>query len=260
MATKAPSRPTSVLASRTLKTVGVIMVLATLIDLIILPMPYQWGDRQWQINVVTQLVDRGIVPLVGIVLFLTGFWIDSNAGIGSEKRSMVTDPRFWACALASVMGLCYLLMFPLHLNNVRLGNEQAITTLNQQASQAETQLLGDRLKADVEAQRQQINLLLTATDEQIQQLIQQNRLTQEQADLVKRFKANPKDLEPFLQQREQEARNQLQTRIGSEKQQQQQRIQSEALKSGLRVSISSLLLAVGFAVIGWTGLRNLQQM
>lgn len=259
MATKAPSRPTSVLASRTLKTVGVIMVLATLIDLIILPMPYQWGDRQWQISVVTQLVDRGIVPLVGLVLFLTGYWIDSNSGMGTEKRSLFADPRFWACALASLLGLAYLIMFPLHLYNVNTNNQEALQRLNEQATQAESQILGDRLKADVESQREQISLLLTATDEQIQQLIQQGRLTQEQADLVKRFKANPKELEPFLQQREQEARTQLQTRIGSERQQQQQRIQSESLKSGIRVSISTLLLSIGFAVIGWTGLRYLLQ-
>ena len=112
----------------------------------------------------------------------------------------------------------------------------------------------------MQSQRQQITQLLGATDEQLNELVQAGRLTKEQSDLVRKFKADPKSLDTFIKQREDELRNQLQTQLGTQKEQQQSNIKNEALKSGLRVGISSLLLAIGFIVIGWFGLRSLSQL
>ena len=256
---KSSSRPLSTLASRALKTAGVVVTLAALLDMFILPVPYQFMERQWQINFATQMVDRGIVPLVGIALFLTAYWVDSLAGGTPERKRLWQDPRFWACVLSSILGLLFLLLFPLHLNNVRLGNTEVIGKLNEQATQAQTQL-DTRLQAEVQSQRQQITQLLGATDEQLNELVQAGRLTKEQSDLVRKFKADPKSLDTFIKQREDELRNQLQTQLGTQKEQQQSNIKNEALKSGLRVGISSLLLAIGFIVIGWFGLRSLSQL
>jgi hypothetical protein len=257
MAINAPTGPSALLASRTLKTVGIIMVLATLLDLIILPMPYNLGDSTWQMSFVSQAVDRGIVPLMGVVLFLTGFWIEGSAIADRPRNSMFADPRFWACVLASIMGLFYLLVFPFHLNNVRMTNDDALKTLNQQADQAESQGIEARLQQEVEATKQQLTLLVGANEADLQKLVEGGRLTQEQVEIVKKAKADPKFLDTFLAQRQTEAREKMQTQIGKERTERTKQIQGDALKSGLRVSISSLLLAVGFIVIGWTGLRGL---
>jgi CHASE3 domain sensor protein len=250
------SPASSVLVSRTLKTVGVVIILATLLDIVIGAIPYNLGDRQWQIGFTTSLVDRGIVPMVGVVLFLTGFWIDGSDG--AERKSLFTDPRFWALAFSSFLGALYLLLFPLHLSNVSWNSQQAATQIEEKAKQAETEL-SNQLNGEVNSQRSQIEQLLTATDEQLTQLVSSNQLSKEQADLIRKFKADPKQVEPFLNKRIEETKTQLQTRIGSEKLTAQQKAKSESLKSGLRIGISSLLLAAGFIVIGWTGLRNLGQ-
>lgn len=249
-------RPYSVLVSRALKTVGIVVTLAALLDILILPIPYQIGDRQWQINFAAQMVDRGVVPLVGIALFLAGFWVDSMSGTLTERKRLWQDPRFYACLLSSLLGLMFVLLFPLHLNNVRLGNTEVLGQLEQQATQAQNEI-NTRLQAEVQSQRQQIQQLLGATDEQIQQLISAGQLSQEQATRIREFKANPASLDTFLKQREAELREQLQSQVGVRKEQQQATIQSEALKSGLRVGISSLLLAIGFSAVGWMGLRYL---
>ena len=253
------SRPSSVLISRALKTVGIIAVLAALLDMIILPIPYQIMERQWQINFATQMVDRGIVPLVGIVLFITGFWVDQVGGTASERKQTWQDPRFWAFVLSSILGLFFLLLFPLHLNNVRLGNTDAVSQLSQQATEAENQL-NTRLQTEVQSQRQQITQLLEASDEQLTQLTSAGQLSKEQADLIRNFKKDPNSLDSFLKQRQEELRNRLQTELGTRREQEQKNIKTEALKSGLRVGISSLLLAIGFIFVGWVGLRNLSQL
>lgn len=251
--------PISALAARTLKVVGLVIVITALIDIAILPLPYQFADRQWQINFISQVVDRGIIPLVGIVLFVTGYWIDSSTSDAPPRRSAWQDPRFWAFVLSSFLGLMYLLMFPLHLNNVRLSNQDAQTQIGQQVTQAQTEF-DTRIQAELDSQRQQISQLVTASDDQIKQLVDAQQLSPEQAELVRKFKSDPNAIEPFLKEREAELRGQLQTQIGSRQTEAQQLATTEALKSGLRVSISSLLLAIGFIVIGWNGLRSLRQL
>lgn len=252
------SRPITALASRALKTVGIIITLSALLDVFISSLPYQLLERDWQIDFVTQFVDRGIVPLVGIVLFLTGFWIDSSIGALSERKRIWQDPRLWALILSSLLGLMFLLLFPLHLNNVRLAYQDSSQNITQEASTTESQL-SSQVDSEIESRRQQINLLVTATDEQLNQLIEQNRISKEDADRVRQFKANPDSVEPFLQQTREQLTSQAQQQLGISREQAQQQLKTRALKSGLRVGLSSLLLSIGFIVIGWLGLRALRQ-
>jgi polyhydroxyalkanoate synthesis regulator phasin len=261
-AKKASSRPISPLVSLTLKVVGIIITLSTLLDIIILAIPFQLTSRDWQIDFVTQLVDRGIVPLIGIVLFLTGFWIDSMAGAVGERRNMGRDPRFWALALSCLLGALFLIMFPLHLNNVRLAYQESAQGISQEAADAEAQL-SSQIDSQLASQRQQINLLLSAPSEQVDQLVQQGRLSQEQADLINQFRNNPDQIEPYLEQGRGQLSQQaeeLQTEIGVRREQAQQELKTRALRSGLRVGVSSLLLSIGFIVIGWLGLKTLRQL
>ena len=253
------SPSSSALISRLLKTVGVVIILATLLDIGIGAIPYNFADRQWQIGFTTSLVDRGIVPMVGIVLFLTGFWIDGNSEGDSERKSLWADPRFWALAFSSFLGAIYLMLFPLHLSNVGWSNQQALEQISQKAKQAETEL-GNQLNTEVNSQRSQISQLINASDEQLGQLVTNNQISKEQADLIRKFKADPKAVEPFLNKRIEETKTQLQTRIATEKLAAEQKAKTESLKSGLRIGISSLLLAAGFITIGWTGLRNIGRL
>lgn len=254
----ASSRPLSVLASRALKTVGIVVLIGALLDIFILPIPYQL-DRQWQIDFVTQAADRGISLLVGIVLFLTGYWVDGAAGLASEKKSIWQDGRFYAFILASILGLFFLLLFPFHLNNVRLGHEEAQTQIAAQVKTAETNL-NTQIQTEMDSRRQQIQQLLPATDEQLSELTKNNQLTKEQADLIRKFKANPSEVDTFLKKQEDDLRSKLKGEIGTQQQQAQEKVKQEALKSGLRVGVTNLILAIGFITIGWLGLRNVRQL
>lgn len=257
---KAPSpQLTTPLVSRSLKTVGVIMILAALLDIAILLFPFQPSDRPWLIATADQIANRGIVPLMGIVLIFLGYWVDSVAGVPTEPRSSLQDLRFWASLLASLLGLIFLLMAFLHPNNVRLNYSAALEQINEESSQFQTQQT-NRLTGELAQQRALLDRLIAANDEQLNQAIQGGVIRQEEADRVRQFKANPDSVQPFLQQRETELRNQLQTQVGVRREQAQRAARTASLKSGLSTGLSSLLLAIGFSIVGWSGLRSIGEV
>ncbi|MEO1623252.1 MAG: HpsJ family protein, partial [Cyanobacteria bacterium J06632_3] len=123
----------SPLAAISLKLVGAITILAALIDFLTLLFPPDFGNRAWQLATVTSLVDRGIVPLVGIALLFTGYWIDSNIGKSARSSSLVTDARFWTCLLSCLLGLIFLMTTVLHPNNVRIQSRDALSQVETEA-------------------------------------------------------------------------------------------------------------------------------
>lgn len=254
MSSKAFSGRPSPLASQALKVVGVVITLAALLDILVLPIPYQPLDRQWQISFVTQVVDRGIVPLVGLALILTSYWLDGLVS-NANRRGGVFDLRFWALLLASLLGLFYVLAIPLHLNNVRVVNREALTRIETEATQAESQL-GSRLDQEVQQQRAQINQLLS-NEELLNQAVQAGQVTQEQASLIQQFQDDPNALDQFINQRVEQLQTQFQTEIGVRREEAQSRARNDSLKLGLRIGLGSLLLAIAYIFIGWTGLRSL---
>lgn len=257
-----PSSPKEILpsplAATSLRLVGAITILAALIDFITLLFPPQFGNRAWQLATTTQLVDRGIVPLVGIALLFTGYWIDSSIGRMPQRVSLALDSRFWTCLLSCLLGLIFLMTTVLHPNNVRLQSREALTQVQTEATQAASQL-DQRLKADLDTRRAQISALLE-DEEQLQAAIASGELDEAQRAQIERFRNNPEELNKFLDSQAGEAKTQLQTRIGEQQKDAESRLKSEALKATVRITLSSLLLAIGYTYIGWQGLRRLLAM
>lgn len=241
----------SPLAALALKAAGLVAILSALVDYLILIFPSNFTNIQWQLATTTQLVDRGIVPLVGMALLLAGFWVDSRVGRVPGAKSLFTDLRFWVCALASLLGLVYLILALLHLNSVRLSSRTALEQVNTEATQATTEL-EQRLSTELTQQQTQLGALLE-DDELLAQAIQSGQLPQD----IQQYQNNPEGLSQFLQQRADQAREQIQTEIGNRRATAERQVKTEAWKSGIRTTTTSLLLAAGYTVIGWTGLRRL---
>ncbi|MBD1911816.1 MULTISPECIES: HpsJ family protein [unclassified Leptolyngbya] len=252
------NRPIAALAALAMRVAGIIIILSVLLDFLISPWPYQLGERAWQLAFATQLVDRGLVPLVGLALVFAGYWLETSLKDTKSGRSLWQTVRFWAAALACVLGAIYLVMFPLHLNNVRLNNIDLQQRLTQEAQQADTQLQ-QRISLAVQQQRAQIGQLVSASDEQLQQAVQQKLISEQDASLIRGFKEKPETLDPYLQEQAQKQLTQEQARIKEQQTKAADTARSESLKSGLRVGLNSLLLAIGYIIIGWVGLRLLRQ-
>ncbi|MGF1457801.1 MAG: HpsJ family protein [Leptolyngbyaceae cyanobacterium] len=248
------SSAASPLAAIALKLVGIVTILSALLDFLVLLIPPDFLNAQWQLNATTQIVDRGIVPLVGIALLLAGFWIDRSAGTSKSGGSLLTDLRFWTCIIASLLGLLFLILTFLHVNNVRITAQQALAQVEREANQAREQL-GQRLEGELSQQQSQLQLLFE-DDDLLQQAIEAGQLPEE----IQQFQDNPDGLDQFLNQRAGEAQEEIETEIGTRREDARGRVRQEAIKSASRISISSLLMAIAYIMIGWTGLRRLMSM
>lgn len=263
-------RFTTVNTALTLKVVGIVLILSFLLDFAILLLPFQPTDRAWQINLATALVDRGIVPLVGFGILFAAYWIETD---GDSDRTPSLDLRFPAFVLSSILGLMFLLIFPLHLNNVNQAKTQAVNQINQDADQAENQLNNrlsqlqaqlntDQGKAQLEQLRNQTKTQLTEIlkDEQkYKQALESPQVPPAVKDLLKKAKADPKVLDKAIQEQTdiQALRNQQLSQVRQRKEEAEKQARDNAWKSGIRTGISSLLLSLGYIIIGWTGLKGM---
>ena len=261
------SRQFSSVAAQTLKVVGIILILSALLDCIVLSLPGETSDlfnRAWQLAAATQIVDRGIIPLMGIALLMAGFWVDSSSGVSIERRKVWLDLRFWALLISSLLGLLYLCLVPVHLNNTRLELQNALAQVDVEAGQAEGQLeaqiKSDQFKAQVEqlkSQRRTQIAALLQDDGKLQQALQSSDVPQELKTVLRNSKNDPKALDNFLEQQAQALPTQARNEIRTRKQQKEKELRTRSRNSSLQTGISSLLLAIGYITVGWTGLKSM---
>ena len=266
------SNSTSSHTSFSLKSIGVICILSFLIGFLFLLFPLEITDKLWQINLCRSLVEQGFLPLLGMGAILTAFYVGRTHESSDPSSPSLKLPIF---ILSSLLGLMFLLIFPLYLGNVNQIKEQGLTRINQEAEQLENQvksqlaqiqnqLSNDQAKASVEKQRAalkeqlktQLNELVK-DEQKYTQAINNNQLPTAQKDLLKKYKGNPQALDNFIAQQTdpQQLANQRIDQIQSQKEQQLQKTQADAWKE-LRTGINSLLLSIGYTVIGWRGLRG----
>jgi hypothetical protein len=243
------------------------------LDFLFLLFPLQLTDKLWQINLCRSLVDQGIVPLLGLGAIITAYWVDRASESSRSSSSGLKVPIF---ILSSLLGLIFLLIFPLHLSNVNQVKEEGLARIEKEAEQSENQVksqlaqlqnqLGnDQVKASVEKQRAalkeqlrtQLNELVK-DEQKYNQALNNNQLPEAQKDLLKQYKTNLNSLDNFIAQQtdpEQLAKQRI-SQIQTQAQQQLQKTQEDAWKE-LRTGINTLLLSIGYIVIGWRGLRGM---
>ncbi len=226
----------SSLAAQVLKLVGIVLILFFAVEFLGFFIAPEFSNPQWQLGVMTQLVERGVTPLVGFALIYASFWLQPAPAVTPE-RSPWQNLKFWAFVISSLLGLLFLLLIPLHFGATNQVSQQETTRITQQTAQAELQL---------EQQQTQIRSLVESG--QLDQLIKSNQVPPEQLPLLQQLKKDPKALD----KRAEEARS----KIRSEQNQAQNRTKNEAFRSQLRIELRSLLLAIGYITIGWSGLRE----
>ncbi|MDJ0715001.1 MAG: HpsJ family protein [Prochloraceae cyanobacterium] len=257
-----------------LKIIGIIFLLGFAIDAIVLAIPFEALNEQngvqWQIRYIVSVVDRGIVPAIGIALLLIGYWIDSIyfASSNSGKKSLFPDLRLPIFLFASFLGLIFLLFTGLSLINMnKTGDNAEIQRIEQTTDTVESRLQQqyDRLKAisenpdfpqQVDNRIQQVNQVLKSGQFQGQPLTQAQRqqleAEKQRLESLKNLAADPDRLKQRLEQQ--------QNQLRATKLETTQRIKTRNTANLLRISLTSLMLTIGYSAIGWLGLIGLKRM
>jgi len=177
----------------------------------------------------------------------------TESGLDSPVQNLL---KSGSVILAAVLGVTFLLIAPIHAADTIRSRNQAMRTIDQQASQAETRLSSAQFEAGLERRQNQFK-------SQIEQLINSpsdfdrvvSQAPEEQADLLRGFKENRNSLDEYVDRQARNIPTQALQQIRERKQEAEKRTQERAVKSIAR-SFSSGLLAIGYLGIGWTGLTG----
>lgn len=248
-----------------LKLFGVIFILAALIDFVTLAIPLQLGDQQWQLGFVTGIVDRGVVPMLGMSLLTIGYWVDSTLKINNPNyKASKFDLRIPTYILAILLGLMFLLFVPVHLINLNQAKAEAVRQIEQGAGQGKQQVEGflrqlNSLSQNPAVLDQQIaeREKALSTGEANGNALNQQQLValQQETNQLKGLRDLSKDPKAF-KDKVSEIQTNLETQLQDRRKKAEQQASIQALKQGLRIGLSSLMLSIGFAAFGALGMRN----
>lgn len=233
-----------------LKTVGTVLILLYLVDVAVLLVTARFQDPQWLLAFTTQLVDRGFLPLLGLAALFTGFWLeeDSDPGAAAENSKGL---KLSVLLLASALGLAFLVLLPLHVTTARAAVDTDLQRVAQRAKDAEAQLGSqvEQAKGQLDARLNFLDQAIKSGQLQGEQLAQ----AQQQQQQLKKLKADPKALDAQIAP----TREQALSKLRKEREDAEAQIRDNALRSGMRTGLASLVLAIAYAMIGWTGLRRM---
>lgn len=242
-----------------LKLVGIILILTSLIDYAILLSTVNFQNSQSVITLTTGIVDRGFIPMVGLILIFLGINFETGKSGTDSNTPKSSGLRLTALIIASILGLCFLLIVPWNVFTTREAADAQVKQIIQDASVAETQL--DSQVKQLKGQgAQQLDVQLA----ELEKLINSRQLpadqmaqAQQKREQLKRLKADPKALEAEVEAQIAPKKTEELNKIRNRKQELENQTRSNALRSALRTGLNSLLLAIAYIILGWTGLRQL---
>jgi hypothetical protein len=234
-----PLRQTSLV----LPIVGIVLLLTVVYDFGVRLFTLAGDKPDLQLNFLNELIDRGVIALLGLALVYAGFWINQilTKAVPNSAPETASAPwrnsQFWTFIVASLLGLIFLLLIPFHFST----SGQILSASSTRADQQEAQI-----KFQIQQQQQEIQSVLASG--QLDQLLQQKNLPADKLAILQELKKDPKAFDKKAAQQLDEMKKQ--------KQQALDQVGKEVSLNRWRAEIRSLLLALGFIAIGWTGLRD----
>ncbi len=231
-----------------LKVAGIVLIITTLLDYVVLTLPPNFLDSQWLANLINEWISRAPVPLLGLALLFFGVWFedkDSSKGL----RGLPT----LGLLLSTLLGVLFLALAPLYFNSSRLTSAAQTQQINQQANQAERQL-----DTTLKLQRDRVNSIISNPEQlaQLQQQLNSLNLPQDQQvqlqkvkETLEKVKSNPKALDQEVTQ----ARTEGLKQIKDKQTQALTKLQAEMRRDRIHMTGSSLLFAAGYLMITWIG-------
>lgn len=240
-----------------LKLVGSILILTSLIDYLTLFTTIDFQTRQTIINFTTGVVDRGFIPLLGIMLVSLGIWIESGSTASENQSASLL--RLGIFVIASILGLLFLLIVPWHVTATRDAASTEVEEIGKKADALESQVdsqvkqLKGQGPQQLDAQLAELDRLINSGQLSAEQLTQ----AQQKREQLRKLKSDPKALDAELEAQIGPRRTAELNKLRSDETKAKELTQGNAMRAALRTGLNSLLLAIAYIIVGWTGLRQL---
>jgi hypothetical protein len=242
----------SFLTPLALKTAGAVLILSSLIDLVFMlwfpPENLVLEGNRWWLYATSQLVDRGLLPLVGIAFVIAGDWIKIVSTEDGGDRGNAW--RIGTFSLASLLGLIFVLIIPFQIITTNDFKAQELKKIGNEVTEIEKGIKSNLQQINAQS-KDKIKEQITAIDKEL-------KSGQAQGERLSNLQLTKSKLELLLTDPKkfaQESEQNLQ-----QLQKQKQKVETQAsermLKTGVRTSLASLLLAIAYIVIGWAGLKR----
>jgi hypothetical protein len=242
----------SFLTPLALKTAGAVLILSSLIDLVFMlvfpPENLVLDGGRWWLYATSQLVDRGLLPLVGIAFMVTGDWIKIVSTEDGGNRGTIW--RIGTFVLASLLGLIFVLIIPFQLNTTNDFKTQELGKISKEVTQIESGIKNNLKQINAQS-KDKLKEQITAIDKELKggqippERLTNLQITKSKLELLlndpKKFAAESEQNLQQLQKQKQKVETQASERM---------------LKTGVRTSLASFLLAIAYITIGWTGLKR----
>ncbi|TVR05343.1 MAG: hypothetical protein EA395_15800 [Phormidium sp. GEM2.Bin31] len=241
------SKTSLALASRGLKLAGTVLILITLLNFILLIVPPDLGSPSWWLNLTTQIIQQGIIPLIGIAALLAGIACEVVSGTATENDTWIETLKKRTFRLSLVLGLIFLILIPGHALAALASSHQAIQRIDREANRSLEQI---ELQLQ---QQQQLYLGVIEADAEPEALLDEfvgdEPLTEEQLAQLEEFVENPQSLERQIQTFRASLVERVQTRSSRAK----ERSRFGAWKSIARFGLTSIMLSTCYLNIAFLG-------
>jgi hypothetical protein len=244
-----------------LRTVGCILVLASLADYVALfSPPFEFSNKTKLVMGLTQFVDRGAFALVGMALYYISSTFETLAGLPNSAKPLVSL-RFWIMLLSTLLGILFFVSVPLQFTNMTKVADDSVKTMSDKFAKDE-----EGITSQVEERQAKLAELIK-DKAKFDLYLQQVTAAINSPDLPKDQKAGAEKVKKDLQElqadpsklpaKAQESKNDALNQIRAEKQSKENEIRGEASKVSLRSGFLGMLLAGGYTLIGWLGLAEM---
>jgi ABC-type multidrug transport system fused ATPase/permease subunit len=231
---------TSVMTSLALKTASMVLMISTAVDVLFALLPYQPSEISWWSIATAEVVNRGVLLLVGIVFWSVANWIETVSRDGNGRGN--DQGKLAMAILSTALGVIFLIISPFQAWNASSEREKTVAKNKEEETQS---------NAQIERGINQIKPALASIEAQIKegklQGVELEKLKAEKAELEK-LNSDPKAL--------QERTTKIKEIVQSQRKKKDDQATQLMWKTGIRSALASLFLSASYGFIGLMGLRG----
>jgi hypothetical protein len=229
-----------------LKLTGLSLMAITVLNYVMLLVPPRLTEASWWLTLTTQLIEQGIVPLLGLGVFFTGIAIELLSGTTEQENTWIAKTETLAYRLSLLFGILFALMAPVHSLVTIVNNQASIQELEARLAQQ-----NDQVKFQLDRQRELYTAVLDG-DATIEDLVGDEPLNDAQMEVLNKIKSDPDALDRQLEAAQIAIRESVDKRATAAREQ----AKFGVWKSILRLGLTSWMLAGCYLNVALIGLKG----